>query len=252
MSEPIDICLVSWKREDYTVKVVEYLVDRTRLGFRLILVINEYNRFESMEMLDRIGLYARSKGTDPVENRWVVLANRGNEGLEKARNQALSYVKSEIFVDVDNDILCPDLEPCWLTQLLGLMEEHPDYAAIALRTHVFVADGNFFHGHAEPVVERGHVGGSLRAARTKAVLEVGGWTGRPGRGSEERDISGKLRRAGWKVGYANYLICYHMFGKNWGYGGMDPKDHGHAERLAPHIHKYDRDLDLRTFQAKGR
>jgi len=130
------------------------------------------------------------------------------------------------------------------------MEEHPDYAAVALRTHIFVADGNFFHGRTEKVVERGHVGGSLRAMRTAAVKATGGWAGRPGRGAEERDICGKLRGAGHKVGYTNYLRCYHMFGPNWGYGDMPAEDHGHAPRLAPSIHTYDRELDENTFEPK--
>ena len=127
------------------------------------------------------------------------------------------------------------------------MEEHPDYAAIALRTHIFVADGNFFHGRSEPVVERNHVGGSLRAMRTEAVRGVGGWHGRAGRGAEERDICGKLRNTGHKVGYSNYLRCYHIFGPNWGYGDMPAENHGHSPKLAPHIHKYDRSLDPDTF-----
>jgi hypothetical protein len=130
------------------------------------------------------------------------------------------------------------------------MEEHPNYASIALRTHIFVADGNFFFGRTEKVIERGHVGGSLRAMRTEAVKAIGGWVGRPGRGAEERDICGKLRGTGYKVGYTNYLKCYHMFGPNWGYGDMPAQEHGHAPRLAPSIHTYDRELDPNTFEPK--
>ena len=184
----IDIVMVSWKREDYTVNAVQHLAKRTSMPFRLLLVVNEYDMLTSSIMLQEV-----TNSLSKAGQSWLFLSNHENIGLEKALNQALEHVKSSTFVSTDNDILCPKLKPCWLSQLLALMNEHPDYAAIALRTHIFVADGNFFHGRTEKVVERGHVGGSLRAMRTSAVRAVGGWAGRPGRGSEERDISGDSR-----------------------------------------------------------
>lgn len=248
-SDMIDIVMVSWKRENYTINAVEHLVKRTTVPFRLILVINEYDMFKSAEMMaDITGRLLVQRPEIPKE--WLVLANPENLGLEVALNQGLKHVRSDLFISTDNDILCPKMDPCWLKQLLSLMEDHRAFAAIALRTHIFVADGNFFHGRKELVVERSHVGGSLRAMRTSAVRAVEGWAGRPGRGAEERDICGKLRKANWKVGYSNYIRCYHMFGPNWGYEDMPAEEHGHAARLAPSIHTYDRDLDADTFETK--
>jgi GT2 family glycosyltransferase len=241
--------MVCWKRENYTINAVEHLVKRTTVPFRLILVINEYDTLKSAEIMADIK-YRLLTQRPEIPKEWLVLANVENLGLEAALNQGLKYVESEIFISTDNDILCPRMEPCWLTQLLELMNVHGDYAAIALRTHIFVADGNFFHGRTEPVIERSHVGGSLRAMQTNAVRAVGGWQGRPGRGAEEKDICGKLRSVGFKVGYSNRIRCYHMFGKNWGYGDMPAEDHGHTPRLAPSIHTYDRKLNPNTFEPK--
>jgi len=245
----IDIVMVSWKRENYTINTVEHLVERTTVPFRLILVVNEFDMSRSSEMVaDITGRLLVQR--EEIPKKWLVLANAENLGLEAALNQGLKHVESELFISTDNDILCPKMDPCWLKQLMSLMEDHSDYAAIALRTHIFVADGNFFFGKTELVIERGHVGGSLRAMRTDAVRSVIGWSGRPGRGAEERDICGKLRKEGWKVGYSNYIRCYHMFGKNWGYGDMPAEEHSHAPRLAPSIHTYDRKLDPNTFEPK--
>lgn len=246
----IDIVMVSWKRENYTVNAVEHLVKRTSVPFRLILVVNEFDMCESSQMVAQVKGSFLEWWEGPDSKAHLILANDKNIGLEPALNQALHHVRSPIFISTDNDILCPRLDPCWLKQLMSLMEAHGDYAAIALRTHIFVADGNFFYGRTEPVIERSHVGGSLRAMRTDAVRAVEGWAGRPGRGAEERDICGKLRKGGWKVGYSNYVRCYHMFGPNWGYEDMPPEEHGHAARLAPSIHTYDRDLDADTFEPK--
>ena len=244
----IDIAMISWRREEYTLKSVTHLIERTSIPFRLIMVINEFDRPETRGLIESVAAKAGKHGMKG--NQLLFIANNENEGLPTAKNQALEFVESDIYIDTDNDILCPFLEPCWLTQLLALMDSHSDFAAIALRTHIFVADGNFFFGRTEPVVERNHVGGSLRAMKSEEVRRVGGWVPVPGRGSEERDICGKLRRGGWKVGYTREVISYHMFGRNWGYEDLPAKEHGHSDRLAPTIHTYDRNLDPNSFKIK--
>ena len=78
---------------------------------------------------------------------------------------------------------------------------------------------------APQVKERGHIGAHLRLMNTAAVREVGGWAKekRPSRNHEEKWICGRLRKAGYKVGYSRDVRAIHFFGDNelgeddWGY-----------------------------------
>jgi len=170
-------------------------------------------------------------------------------GIHYARNKLLESVIYKLFVSTDNDIVpqSPVDGADWLQLLTDLMERHPDYAAIALRPHIMIGDRvEEMFKDAPEVVERAHVGAVLRMMRTEAVIDVGGWSDKiqPGRNNEEQWICGKLRKAGWKVGYARDIHAIHCFGNPelgedpWGYdASLKPEDHGHRE-IWPPAHHY--------------
>lgn len=203
----IDIVMVTYNRLEFTKKTLRAIYNRTKFPYRLIVIDNDSTdgTREYLEEDDRID---------------VLHFNIKNIGLEKALQMGLEEVKSNVFVTTDNDCIPPLLKPCWLKQLYDLFQRHPDYAAIALRPQILIGVGKIFNTDKE-VVENNVVGGSFRIMDTKIVKEVGGWSNQfvnNGRGNEEWDICTKLRKAGYKVGYAKNLWTYHMFGKeNWGY-----------------------------------
>jgi GT2 family glycosyltransferase len=179
--------------------------------------------------------------------------------LEYAKNVGLAEVQSEYFVSTDNDILCPLLDPDWLAQEIALLDAHPEYAAIALRPQVFVGGlpGIPFEKVEGDIKECAHVGGVLRIMRTQVVRDVGGWGNAPGRGHEELVICGKLRSAGFQVGYAKNLHAWHCFGTAdapWGYEDVPLESHGHSA-VQPPVWVYDTDeyrakFDPLTFAPK--
>lgn len=151
-----------------------------------------------------------------------------NNGVHWGHNELLDEVKSQpYYISTDNDIIpqSPVDGVDWLAKLIALADAHPEYAAIACRSHAFIGDSQKMFEGAGEIVERGHVGAHLRIMRTEAVRETGGWKRekRPSRNNEERWICGRLRKAGWKIGFARDIRCIHLWGNpdlgedEWGY-----------------------------------
>lgn len=169
-----------------------------------------------------------------------------NNGVHWGHNRLLEMVESDMYVCADNDLVpqSPVDGDDWLTRLLSLMDENDNFAAIACRPHVMIGDSVVkMFADAPPVVERGWVGAHLRLMRTEAVRSVGGWRKdvRPSRNNEEKWICGRLKRAGWKIGYARDVRCIHQFGDPelgedpWGYTEGTYHE-GHTDRWPPVHH----------------
>lgn len=226
-----DICLVTWQRPEITYKVIKAIRKNTTSDYRLIIVDNG----SPPEMTDNIESLLR-------HTNYLLIRNITNEGLEPARNEGLKHVQSEYFVCADSDCLPQPVKDGkdWLSKLKRLMDDNPEYGAIACRTQVMIGSGNIFDGHEdEEIVEFPHPGGSLRIMDTNAVRQVGGWRDDvKGRGQEERWICGQLNEFGYKTGFAVKVKTYHMFGdKNtdrWGYDKKwKPEDSGHSDIWHP-------------------
>lgn len=213
--KPIDIVLTSWMREEFTQKALLSIKKNTPEPHRLILIDNG-SRHQ--------GWLTQAKMDGFID---ILILLDKNYGLETAKNMAMTFVESEMFVSTDNDILA---SPGWLTKLKKLMDDNPTYGCIACRPQVLVGTGDIFGPNPPEVKEFSHIPGYLRLMRTQLIRETGAWNDkRPLRGHEEYWISDKLHKMGWKTGWASYIPCWHLFGNegDWGYTGMQPQDHGH-------------------------
>lgn len=223
--KPLDIFIATYLRQFYTEKTISYLKERTNYPYRLIVLDNGGND----EVLSK---------ADDVMFLWVKMNH--NTGIHCLWNVALSLAESEYFITSDNDILVPKIDPDWLTQLVKLMDERPEYGAISLHPHIFVGRGMLNANDPEDVKEESHCGAVMRIMRTEAVRKAGGWEHviRSSRNHEEHTICGRLREVGYKVGICTRLRAFHSFGNNetdpWGYPkSMKPADHGHREIWPP-------------------
>ncbi len=220
MQIPIDIGIVAYQRAELTAKTIDYLYARTKHPFRLF-VLNQNSDDQTKALLDEYVAQGKI---------FLVLNLSKNIGIHMGWNILANTMTSELFITTDNDCYVPNTDPDWLTQLVGFMEAREDYGAIALQPHVFL-------GCSDPtpdpsgVTEVGHCGAVMRLMRRSAVLKAGGWDQRfdANRNHEELTICSRLKTAGYKVGYASYLRCYHDFGgdNNWGYKDIHPHTHGH-------------------------
>lgn len=216
---PIDIVITTWGREWMTENCLMALRNNTTTSYRLIIIDN--GSFPNIQ-------------TAYLHQSDIYVKLDKNYGLEYAKNLGMKFVESELFISTDNDILVYRYEnPDWLARLVELMNKYPEYGAIGLRPQILVGTGNIFNGRDEDVIPFGHVPGYGRIMRTAWVKEVGAWNEkRPLRGHEELWIGQKFAEKGYRMGFANNVKCWHLFGKEdtdgWGYlKGMTPEEHGH-------------------------
>lgn len=237
-----DIVLNTWNRPKMTERVILALAKNTTTPSRLI-VVDDCSDAPTQKILEK---YYKAGIIDKL------IINDERLGLEPSRNVGLKEVQSDYYISMDNDCLPmpPDENGDWLFKLVELMDVNLDFAAIACRPQVMVGTGNIFEEadlcHAD-VVEFPWPGGSIRIMNTDLVREVGGWRDNvPSRGQEERYICGKLNELGYKTGFAVQVKTYHMFGHdaNWGYGEVDPSEHGHGPVSHPAIQNGDSEKEI--------
>ena len=123
MQEITDIVMLTHNRLDHLVQTVDALEERTTAPFRITIVDNasgpevrnwlEANRarFHQLILLEE-NLYPGSSGP--------------------ALQIGIDATTSEIVVATDPDLVVPDLSPCWLTQMLGLLDRHPDFGILGI------------------------------------------------------------------------------------------------------------------------
>ena len=217
-----DIVMVTYHRVEITLKTIIELWERTRTPFRLLVVDNSPSNSDIQNVL--IDFYREGK------IHKLILLNE-NYGLERARNLLLPLIESKYCIFMDSDIMPQNSDPDWLSQLIELFEDHPEYGAIALRPQAMVASGNPFREYdkmrdAEKSKEFEVVpftaAGYCRISLTEDIKKMGGWRNEfinGGLGHEENYLRDKMKELGKKVGYARDLRCWHFFGDQgtWGY-----------------------------------
>lgn len=213
---PIDIVITCWKREWMTKACIEAIKRNTRTPYRLIVIDSGSN-----------GIY------QPFieKNADIYVKLDKNYGLEYAKHVAMTFVESELFVSMDNDILVYHYEDKdWLERLIELMEKYPKFMAIGCRPQILIGTGMYMFETIEELVPFHHVPGYGRIMRTDFVKKTGAWNEkRELRGHEEIWIGDKIEQEGYKMGWANFIECIHLWGKKgedtWGY--PDDVDSGH-------------------------
>lgn len=236
MIQPVDIFVCSYLRQEFTKKTLEYIKDRTTSPYHLYLLDNGGNQVSR-----------------PLVDYYVGFGQ--NMGIHAAWNTALALTTTDYFVTVDNDLLCPDLTPDWLEQMVGIMDRNPEYGAVSMHPHVFIGAVGVNPQTSEEVVERNMCGAVFRIMRTSAVQQAGGWEHKidPQRNHEERTICSKLQTNGYKTGIAPKIRAYHLFGNNWGYPEeVTPEIHGHNPELNEYVKQFDKieSYDEKTWMPK--
>jgi GT2 family glycosyltransferase len=142
-------------------------------------------------------------------------------GKCRVQNQALRRARGAIIVFLDDDLV---VAPDYIREVERFFNEHPEYAAMKGRI-LPIEDPRATAGdkwvyldlpivdHGDAVVEVRGVMGANMAFRAGALRAVGGFDERLGPGAggheEETEMSARLRRAGYRIGYAPGATVYH-------------------------------------------
>jgi GT2 family glycosyltransferase len=143
-------------------------------------------------------------------------------GKCRIQNVAIRHAKGDIIVCLDDDLVAA---PNYLDEVERFFTEHPEFAAMKGRilpaedpaAKVGVEAAIWLDlpivDHGEEIVEVRGVLGANMAFRATALARVGLFDERLGPGAagheEETEMSARLARAGFRIGYAPRALVYH-------------------------------------------
>jgi GT2 family glycosyltransferase len=175
-------------------------------------------------------------------------------GKCRIQNRAIEKAFGDVIVFLDDDLI---VVRDYLDRVEEFFTDHPEFAAmkgriLPERDPFKVAGENWiyldlpFVDHGDQVVEVGGMLGANMAIRAEALRKVGLFDERLGPGAagheEETEMSARLRRAGYRIGYAPRALVYHSvdparadrerfirIGRERGYCRMIHERHGLTE-----------------------
>ena len=122
--QPISILMVTYERDYLLKRAINALYERTRYPYRLFVVDNNSKTDETKNTL---------KYFKKIGKVFEHIFLDENVGLPAALNAGFSHMQSEYFITTQDDLIPPDLQPCWLERLVHLIEKYPEYGAICMR-----------------------------------------------------------------------------------------------------------------------
>jgi GT2 family glycosyltransferase len=142
-------------------------------------------------------------------------------GKCRVQNRAITQARGEIIACLDDDLA---VAPEYVAQVQAFFGDHPEFAAMKGRILPAEEPGKKVGpaavyldlpivDHGDKVVEVRGVLGANMAFRAAALRQVGPFDERLGPGAggheEETEMSQRLRRAGFRIGYAPRATVYH-------------------------------------------
>jgi len=218
----IDIYITSFFRPAFTLETLKKIKERTSPGSYFIHVYDNGSDLETVDQLVQL----RKDGV--IGN--LVLDSRNTGCLyNKLVFHAMTESSSKYYCVSDNDVYPPKLSPDWLSQIIGIMDAHPEIALLApqlppqgLQTPYEVHND---------VVYAKAVGNTFKIVRREAFpLNCSQVLGKYG---DDGQISEMVHEKGYKVAFCRNIYCYHA-GQcdNWGYNTQeldkDPRKAGYG------------------------
>lgn len=223
MDKVIPIFITSWYRHLMTEQVVNAIRERTTHPHSITVFDNgsDVVTRECLQTYQIDNLILWSKNTGCCFPKMIFNAMAGG---------------SEYYVVTDNDVLCPKLESCWLTQMLGIMDRHEKLGMLALRLPPESLQGPTSFD--DEVVYCSAVGNTYKLIRRAAWPASISW---PGLFGDDQALSDGMWGNGWQVAFCKNLYCLHIGQTtNWGYEpeqvALDPRKTGYG---IPYTYQYD-------------
>lgn len=193
-----DIVMTSRNRLDYLQQSIDFIVTRTKSPYALH-VIDDNSDKHIVDYLYELWKQGIIKSLTLNNERRGVMAN-------KNLSTWLSF--SNPFVITADDILCPDIEPDWLSQGLQAMRKYPQLGILDLN------HPGAWRGPIEPNGEITYcdvVGGTLGFIRREFIqrFHLAHFRGNFGQ-TDDVQRCGNAKVQGWKVAYLTNVYCYHI------------------------------------------
>ena len=215
---PIDIIITTRTTRDRPVRLhylkqcLSHITERTRYPYRVILIDDASDPGLGVQAyLKNMKRYGIIHELVIRDERWGQRANL-NLGFEMS--------KSDIVVFTDDDVLCPNVSPSWLEQMVHAFKNCPEFGLIALnspgKNYVRTDRGGARSAFSTcgPITECKALPGHMVGTR-RVVLE--GWSYKTHKGQDikqggyfpDSQRCGRAREVGLRVGYLTDTFCFH-------------------------------------------
>lgn len=199
-----DIVVATRDRRDLLMRTIVALTCRTRPPYRMTII---------------------DDGSDPEVPSylipWTVIRHEVPLGIAANLRQLLAVTKSDPLVYTDDDVLCPYLEPDWLSQMLAEMEARPHLGILGLNNPQAHPSIN---GDSRRIAERDgevtycrNVGGQFVMFRRQVLEELSIGDGLQ---SPLKQLCIDAGSRTWRVGFMTNAYCQHI-GEQSVRGGYD-------------------------------
>jgi hypothetical protein len=225
-AEHIDIVLTTRNRLDYLRETLHHIYQRTRIPYRLH-VVDDASDEGNVEYL--LGEFDAGRVHD-------LLLRRDHCGAMANLNAGAWLSFSDPVVFTDDDVLCPDVQPDWLTRGVTEMRRRHKLAMLALH---HPGAKHKVRKEDEDVAYCASVGGTFCFIRRRFLME------HPlphERGNLSRPMERRCelaREHGWDVGFLRNVYCCHI---------------GHYSELTgeEYAGRFIHPVDLKTFEPAQR
>lgn len=232
-----DIVLVTYHREYMLEKTLKTIKERTRFPHRLILVDNG-SRFDDKFKKEVIDKYSD-----------LYIKNQESTKFGMGVNIGLMYVKTPYFVTTCNDVIPPDLTPCWLERLSILIESHEGFGGINCRAQ-YMPRCRYKDESQQVYEQKVMLQSYLRIQRTEEMRSIDGVPFEPkGRHKYESIgfVKGVKEKLNKRSGSAAHIHCNHF--------GWEEENKGYPQNVdfefKVHIKKQMPEIDPKTCAPIG-
>jgi cellulose synthase/poly-beta-1,6-N-acetylglucosamine synthase-like glycosyltransferase len=219
----IDVYMTSFFRKDMTQKAIDLLMERTAPGSYQIHIFDNNSDKETRMflyyLLDKgliVSLHLDSRNTGCLYNKAVF--------------HTMTETKCKYYMITDNDIMPPKLTPDWLSQMMEIMDAHPELAFLTPQFPPiqFMSPQTVM----KDIVYCQAVGNALKLVRREALDHIA-YEQVIGAFGDDGLLSKLVRERGWKVAFCRKIFALHAGQcENWGYKSeeidKDPRKAGYG------------------------
>lgn len=218
--------MTTWFREDFTRKSVELIHERTEPGSFQLHIFDNNSGPHMQKYL--IGLLNEGK---------IASLHLDSRNTGCLYNKGIFYIMNEFtdkyFCISDNDVYPPKLSPDWLSQMIKIMDNHPELAFLVPQIPPQWLQGPYLDQVREDIVYCKAVGNTFKIVR-RAAFPISEFRQTLGAYGDDGLMSEQVKLRNYKVAFCRNIFCYHA-GQcdNWGYNereiAMDPRKEGYGE-----------------------
>ena len=194
--EPISILLVTYQRLHFLKHTVKKIYERTLYPYELIVIDNNST--------DGTRGWLKGAKINGFVHDYITLPE--NKGLAYGLSEGFKKVKSEYFITTQDDVVPPDLRPCWLERMLHIAKKNPDYGGIAMR--IQRVRHREIDEHKELYESPTSLASFLRIQKKNDIEEIGGFGAR--KHWESVSFMRRMKPLKKKLGVTTKLYCDHI------------------------------------------